>query len=118
MIKPNHGSMIIKNYMDFGWKNQNLSKHFEIFLEFKESTQIDLEGVKYEEGLYNLIKSSPSYEKKILESKSFHLSHVKNTKHIQLMNNISFELEKAILNRNVVRKFNTFLNYTSQKRKN
>ena len=26
MIKPNHGSMIIKNYMDFGWKNQNLSK--------------------------------------------------------------------------------------------
>jgi hypothetical protein len=102
-IKPIHGSCIIKNNMDFGWKNASLSKHFEVFLEFNRNISIiDKDSVKYEENLHNMIKSSPNYEKKVLESKNFHLSHVKNPQHIEWMSNISFELEKSILNRNLV----------------
>lgn len=97
MINTNHLTSINKSQMDYAWKDEELKK-FEVFLTFKKKN-IDKKSMNYEEHIHNLINLSPSNINNDIFSKKFRLNHVKEDKHINLMEKLKDELEKAIFSR-------------------
>lgn len=97
MINTNHMTSITRSQMDYAYKEEELKK-FEVFLTFKKKN-IDKKSLSYEEHIHNLINLSPSNINHDLFSKKFRLNHVKEEKHLNLMEKLKDELEKAIFSR-------------------